>query len=219
MRNLSNMIFYKKASKNLLLKYGFKENNNEYKYEKNIMDDSFKVIVIYYDNLFSKVIDNSTNDEYLLVDAKDATGNFVGKIKNIYDDIIKDIVDKCFVNDIYKTKQSKKVIEYIKSKYDSDLEYLWDDCNAIARNKSNDKWFILFMVISKNKLGDYDSNKVEVVNLKYPTDRIDKLVDNKKIFKGYHMNKKHWITIVLDNKLNDDELLRLIDISYILSND
>ena len=76
MRNLSNMIVYKKTSKNLLLKYGFKENNNEYKYEKNIMDDSFKVIVIYYDNLFSKVVDNSTNDEYLLVDAKDATGNY-----------------------------------------------------------------------------------------------------------------------------------------------
>ena len=33
------------------------------------------------------------------------------------------------------------------------------------------------------------------------------------------MNKKHWFTIVLDNKLNDDKLLKLVDTSYILSND
>jgi predicted DNA-binding protein (MmcQ/YjbR family) len=33
---------------------------------------------------------------------------------------------------------------------------------------------------------------------------------------GYHMNKKHWNTLVLDGSLPDSELERLIDHSYTL---
>ncbi len=31
---------------------------------------------------------------------------------------------------------------------------------------------------------------------------------------GYHMNKKHWNTIIIDGTIPDDEILRLIDHSY-----
>lgn len=33
---------------------------------------------------------------------------------------------------------------------------------------------------------------------------------------GYHMNKKHWNSLILDNSLPDSEILRLIDHSYAL---
>lgn len=219
MRNLNNKILYKKPIKNKLLNYGFKIHNKEFIYKKVIFDNMFKVEITYNKNFIAKIIDNTTLEEYVLVDIDEARGDFAGKVKQEYESIIEDIINNCFEKDVYKTKQAKMIINYLKEKYQCELEFLWDDENAIARNKDNNKWFILFMVISKNKLGDYDSSRVEVINLKYPTDRIDKLVDNKKIFKGYHMNKKHWITIVLDNKLNDDKLLKLVDTSYILSND
>ena len=31
---------------------------------------------------------------------------------------------------------------------------------------------------------------------------------------GYHMNKKHWNTLLLDGAIPDDEVLRLVDHSY-----
>lgn len=34
------------------------------------------------------------------------------------------------------------------------------------------------------------------------------------IFPGYHMNKKHWNTILFDSDVPDDEVINLIDISY-----
>jgi predicted DNA-binding protein (MmcQ/YjbR family) len=33
---------------------------------------------------------------------------------------------------------------------------------------------------------------------------------------GYHMNKKHWNTIIIDGTIPDDELLSMIDDSYAL---
>ena len=213
------MISSKKAVDELLINYGFKIKEDKYVYEKDILNSMFKIVVIYDNNFISKVIDNSTKEEYILVDIEGAVGDFVGSIKQEYDKVIDGIICKCFINDIYKSKQAKLIINYIRKKYQRELEFLWNDKNAIVRNTNNNKWFILFMIISKNKLGDFENKNVEIINLKYPTDRIDNLIDNKYIFKGFHMNKKHWITIVLDEKLETAELLKLIDISYILSND
>ena len=57
---------------------------------------------------------------------------------------------------------------------------------------------------------------VEIIDL-----RVDKnkpsIVDNEKIFAGYHMNKKSWITICLDNSLETEEIINLLDNSYKLA--
>ncbi len=36
------------------------------------------------------------------------------------------------------------------------------------------------------------------------------------VLPGYHMNKKHWNTVVLDNTIPDDEVFSMIDDSYVL---
>ena len=53
-----------------------------------------------------------------------------------------------------------------------------------------------------------------LLDLRYQKDEIDKIIDNKKIYPGYHMNKKSWITINLDNTVNINKIYKLIDNSY-----
>lgn len=99
------------------------------------------------------------------------------------------------------------------------LEFLWKkyDNNAIWRNKQNNKWYGVLLVISSKKLGlDYDK-EIEILDLRYQKDDIDKIIDNKKIYPGYHMNKKSWITINLDNTVNINKIYKLIDNSYNLT--
>ncbi len=36
------------------------------------------------------------------------------------------------------------------------------------------------------------------------------------VLPGYHMNKRHWNTVVLDGSIPDDEILSMIDDSYAL---
>ena len=52
------------------------------------------------------------------------------------------------------------------------------------------------------------------MNVKLPPEQIDELVKKKGYFRAYHMNKKYWITFKLDDTLPDEELEKLIDISY-----
>ena len=221
MRNLNSKLKLKKINYKKIIDYGFKKINDNYIYKKYISDNKFYVEVIYRNNsLISKVVEVDGNYEYILVDINSVNGDFVSKIKIEYESIIDDIINSCFDDDIFKQKQTKKVINYINKKYKTKLEFLWNDypdC-AIARNP-NGKWYLLVMTISKRKLGLDSDDMIEIIDIKHPIDRIEKIVDNVNIFKGYHMNKKHWITIILDNKIDDKILFKLIDTSYILTFD
>ena len=202
-----------------LISYGFILKDDAYYYEKGILNGKFKVVVTYKEKLISKIIDNSFNEEYSLVDVEDATGNYVGEIRTIYEDIINDIVNSVSIKEKYHYKQTNDILKYVKKEYGDIPEYLWknDDTTGAIRNKHNNKWYALIMVINSSKLGLDDNKEIEVINIRYQKDHTNEVIDNKSIFPAWHMTKRSWITIALDGTLNNEIICSLIDNSYSLS--
>jgi predicted DNA-binding protein (MmcQ/YjbR family) len=204
-----------------LISYGFKKVNNSYIYEKTLSNDKFEVIVIYNDDAFSsKVIDKELREDYILVDVATPIGRYAAEIKIEYEEILNDIIDKCFREVKFKSLQTNQLIDYVEDKYSSDLEFLWKKFPnyAICRNNINNKWYAVFCTLEKFKLGIDEEGKIDVVIVKHPNDKIKDIVDNDLIFKGYHMNKNYWISIPLDNRLSNEDLFSYIDMSYDLVN-
>ena len=220
MRNLENYFKDRKINYDRLVEYGFILKEDNYYYEKVINDGVFKIVIeINKQQKIAKVIDLLNDQEYNLVDVKGVTGNFVAKIKEIYEALINDIIDKCSDVDVFKSKQTIAIINYVKAKYDNDLEFLWKKSpkNAIWRNQNNRKWYGAVLVISKDKLKIESNEMVEILDLRYQKNDIKNIIDNYKIFPGYHMNKDNWITIILDGRVELEEIYQLIDNSYQLS--
>ena len=90
--------------------------------------------------------------------------------------------------------------------------------DILAFVNEKNKWYALFLKVEYNKLNKNTdiTTKVKILNVKYPTDKILEIIDNKNIFSAYHMNKKHWISIVIDKNIKLETIKELIDISYSL---
>ena len=220
MRKLESDLKNRKVDINKLLNYGFIKEKNQYIFKDRMFNDQFEVIVwIIDDVMYSKVIDIENYDEYILVYIQNFNGEFVGKVRKEYENKLIDIIEKCTISEIYKNKQSKEIIEYINNKYNDKLEFLWEkfDDNAIWRNKENNKWYGALLKVSGKKLGIDSDEIVEIIDLRYQKENIINIIDNKKVFKGYHMNKNNWITIILDDSMKIKDILDLIDNSYKLS--
>ena len=111
------------------------------------------------------------------------------------------------------------VIAYIKAKFDSEPEFLWAKTpnNAAFRYRGNRKWFgALLMDLPGKTLGLPEPGRVDVLNLKCDPRMIGSLVDGERYLPGYHMNKEHWISVLLDGSVPADEIFLLIDMSYSL---
>lgn len=220
MRELSNELKNRKIDYNKLITYGFIFEQWSYVYNRLICDGEFEVKIEIVDNLvLSSLIEVEFNEEYILVDVLNSQGDFIGKIRKEYESVLNDFIKQCTVIHIFKSKQANTIINYIKEKYNDELEYLWKKFpnNAIWRNKLNNKWYGAILSLTANKIGLDSLEDIEILDLRYPSEAIKQIIDNVKIFPGYHMNKNNWITIKLDGTVDDSELFNLIDISFNLS--
>ena len=204
-----------------LLQLGFVKESNYYKYETKIMKDQFSLIIKIdiNNNIISDVIELSTNENFMPYYVTSTTVDFVGKIREEYNKIIEKVKNNCCSKNIFKSEYANLIIEYIRQKYNDELEYLWEKFpnNAIWRNKDNNKWYGALLIVEKSKIGIKEEGSIEIIDLLLEPEKIEKIVDNERYFAGYHMNKKHWITIKLDGSVNINEIYELIDNSYNLS--
>ncbi len=200
-----------------LLDYGFIKENDYYKYQKKFLNDDFLAEIIIKDNNVSgNVYDLVSNCLYTNIRIEVDNG-FINSVRNSYKDILIDIKNNCFDNLYFKYQQTNRIVNYIISKYSDYPEFPWRDSNGIFRNKRNNKWYALIMLINKNKI-DNINKEIEVINLKLNEEEIKDLIKKEGYYQAYHMNKKMWITISLDETLTDKEIIKCIDKSYEIIN-
>lgn len=218
MEDIEKILENRKINFKKLSEYGFIEKENQYEYKAALIENEFDIIVTFSQDgkLDAKVIDLMSNDEYLLVKVPYATGEYVGKVRELYKNKLTEIIINCSEIEVFKSNQAKQVIRYIKEKYDNEPEFLWKKFsgNAVFRHKENNKWYGALLTVSKNKLGLDSDTPVDIIDLKILPEDIEKIVDNEKYFLGYHMNKKHWFTIILDDSVAIEKIFDFIDISY-----
>ena len=210
---------YKKPDYNKMLNFGFEKTDETYIYKTDLIDGDFLMTVtIDKDGLKTLVTEKETGDEYTL-HLTDAEGTFIGQIRDEYNSVLKEIGEKCYNIGIFKFEYSYKVIDYVRQKYKDEIEYLWEKFpdNGIARRKDNKKWYLAILTVGRDKLGFDSEEKVEVIDLRADVNELQELTKQPNIFPGYHMNKKHWITYILDGSTDIEEIYKRIDDSYKLA--
>ena len=221
MRKIKDFIKDKKIDLKKLKEFGFKLIDNSYYYHTFLLKNQFKMIVkINLDNsIFAEIIDTETNEPYVLHLLEMKRNGYSEKVYKEYSEVLEKIKKKCFEDEIFKANYTKEIINYIKNKYGDELEFLWEKSpkNAVVRRKSSNKWYVVLLTISKRKISLNSDEIIEIINLHNNPEEIKKLIDYKKYFPAYHMNKKHWCTICLDGTVELKEIYRMIDISYELA--
>ncbi|MBF0786194.1 hypothetical protein E4T80_12055 [Muribacter muris] len=116
--------------------------------------------------------------------------------------------------------QRQAIFDYVAQQYAVALEYLWAKLPSYAVlrhcNKKG-KWFALIANVSKTKLGLTGEGTADILNIKCEPDVVSILRQDKNVLPAYHMNKRHWLTIVLDSDFELDEIYKLLDWSYRLT--
>lgn len=221
MREITNFIKDKKIDFKKLEEFGFELIDNSYYYQTLLLKNQFKMSVkINLDNsIFTEIIDTETNEPYVLHLLEMKRSGYSEKVYKTYSQILEKIQKECFEDEIFKANYTKEIVAYIKNKYRDELEFLWKKSpkNAVVRRKSSKKWYALILTLSKRKLNLNSDEAVEIINLHNNPEEIEKLIDYKKYFLAYHMNKKHWCTICLDGTVELKEIYKLIDVSYELA--
>ena len=199
-----------------LIEYGFNDFKGVFTYEKHILNEQFNAKIVINNNKVSgELYDLDSGDIYNLFRNEKSNGEFIGRVREAYTDLLKDIANKCSEKIKYGSNQAIKVDEYIYKTYRVEADFPWVKFEdyGVYRNIDNNLWFGLIMYVEDNKLAPNVKGKW-VINVKPPKEIFNELLKLEGIYPGWHMNKKSWISISLDDSLKDDYIFSLIDASY-----
>jgi len=198
-----------------LIDFGFEKQDNSYILKQSIPNEDFyTIITITSSNITALVYDNETQDRYALFDMISANGAFIGELRSKVKNLLDKITESCFIISDIKSKYESHILQ----SFECTQDYPWGGDEYTVFRCSNSKWFALIMYVPYKSLGKQSEEKVWVVNLKAESNQIEALIDNKSILPAYHMNKKHWITVVLTSVTDYSLLCNLTEQSYNLIN-
>ena len=103
----------------------------------------------------------------------------------------------------------------MQKQYGSMPEYLWSKLSdsAVLQHK-NGKWYAVIMTVEKSKLGLEGNDLVDIMDVKCDPEMTSMIIQTYGFLPGYHMNKQHWITILLDGSVSEAKILDFLDMSY-----
>ena len=182
------------------LAYGFSKQGEVFRYEQLILDEDFKLYVtVQGKEVDFWLVDQETGDDYVQLHMDQMVGQYVGQVREACQQALEDIRSSCFAVKDFMYPQTKRLVDWISQQYDRPLEYLWNRSpdSGVFRHQENLKWFGVLMKIDWSKLDARQEGKIEVLNLKL--DQVSQLLEETPFYPAYHMNKKYWISIPLDD--------------------
>jgi predicted DNA-binding protein (MmcQ/YjbR family) len=99
----------------------------------------------------------------------------------------------------------------------ADYPFEEDFETGVFRHSDSGKWFAIAMRVDESKIGHSGGKIIDIVNLKCAPEVIESIVGVETgIYRAYHMNKAHWITIAL-SECDEGTLSWLLGVSYELT--
>ena len=112
----------------------------------------------------------------------------------------------------------QEVFDYIRKKYKAEPEYLWRRYPdyVVFRHSDNRKWFGIIMDVPGSRLGLETEERVDILNVKLEDPLYaDMLTRQKGYFRGYHIARGSWVSVLLDGTVPFEEVCGMIDAGYL----
>ena len=198
--------------------FGFKKTDRKWIYCKSFMNGDFRAVVEIEanGNILGNVYETDSNDIYFPLRVESMEAGFAGLVRTEYQKILEEIKESCCQKDYFVLPQANRLAQIIYEKYGDNPVFPWEKFNhhGVFKNSNNGKWYAIVMNIDFSKLDRNLIGEIDVVNFKLREEKISELIKQKCFYPAYHMNKKSWISVVLNDTVSDEVLTILLDESH-----
>lgn len=204
--------------------FGFQKTGDQYCYETDLMNGEFHVIlsVSKEGNVKGEVIDKMNDEEYVQLRSEHFNGAYVNTVRDSYRQLLGYIREAVCREVLFASEQANRITEMILNQYDVKPDFPWETAQyqsyGTFRHADTRKWFALIMNVKREKLfNNKDEETIDIINLKTDTLKKDIRKYPGAIFPAYHMNHKTWISIVLEEYLEDAIVMEYVQRSFELT--
>ena len=113
----------------------------------------------------------------------------------------------------------EELLSLALERYGDAPEYLWADTPdaCVLRHPDNRKWYAVIMAVPRERLSLMGNGDAHVLNVKCGQLLGGSFLGRPGFLPAYHMNKEHWLSVLLDGSAPDADVADLLDLSWSLT--
>lgn len=180
-----------------------------------LIEGEFELVMTLADQELELVVyDLAMEEPYTLFEVASASGPLVTALRQQVDDILNRILGQ----QIQGNPLVEGLVEYVATTYGLAPAHPFKRHPEIIGFKvpEVDKLFGIILPVDYCQIDKTSSrtDQVLVLNLKGKPEHIVERIDHDRYFTAYHMNKKHWFSLLLDAQTDWEQLTSLLAESY-----
>ena len=112
-----------------------------------------------------------------------------------------------------------ELARYARETYGTEAEHLFPETpeTYILRHGDNRKWYAVVMCVPRSKLGLPGDGPVFLLDVKCGPLLSGSYLGKPGVVPAWHMNKTHWLGLLLDGSASEETVRELLEISYRLT--
>ena len=195
--------------------FGFTATEQGYEFRKTLIAEELeaRLFIDLEGKLTGQVVDSDLDEPYDIFRSPQATGTYVGQVREAYGELLSQVADSCYEDQLFSSPQANRLAKFLAQEFSDQADHPFEKEPSYLSFRVDGKWYALFFPLKGEKLG-LDGEKAEltydVVNLKVNPTQMDKLLKMDGVFPSYHMSKKTWVSLVLDETLPDQTIFELL---------
>lgn len=204
----------KRLNPDSLQAFGFRTTDKGWELRKPLIDQELeaRLLIDEEGNLRGQVVDVDLNEPYDTFRSPQARGTYVGQVRQAYGALLSQVAESCYEDQLFSSPQANRLTNFLTQEFSDQADHPFEKYPDYLSYRIAGKWYALLFPLKGGKLG-LDSEKAgqiyDVVNLKVDPKDMEQLMKMEGIFPSYHMSKKSWISLVLDETLPDETVFKL----------
>ena len=195
--------------------YGFRKTEQGWRYQSDLMAGELHVTIDIdaQGDVSGQVLDKDFGEPYDAFRSPRATGNYIGQVRESYGQLLTDIAQTCFQDRLFTWPQANRLMHYLTRTYGDQPDAPFEKYPDYLSSRVAGKWYALFFPLKGEKLGlpvPLANEVVDLVNIKVSPGEMENLLTKEGIYPSYHMSKKTWVSLILNDSLPDEELFDLV---------
>ncbi len=213
MMNLEQeLLMYRFPDFGKLEKAGFEKQNGIRRFETLIGEGAFRAVITVSDQGVTEgsVADVDTGEEYVQVRRAGRRGTYAAKIRQEYLQLLEELAASCYFEIPFMLPQAYRIACEIGSSFGQKGTRPFakkPHCCAFGQEKN--RWYAMILAADANALLMREG-KTEVLEVRCPPEKQEELLARKGFIRPLQMKKDHWIGIILEEMVSDEEIMALI---------
>ena len=150
-------------------------------------------------------------EEFYLLRVGNAAGSFLPAVRDAAEEAARAAAEK-----VYPAQDAgRRLLEIARRRFGTLPDSPFDDGGeSLVLRAENGKWYALLMTVDGGKVDGTRRGPVRALNLKIDPEKRESYMDDRHFFPAYHMNKTHWMTVLLDDGLDWEKTETVLEESF-----